>query len=149
MTTALSLPTAPLSTSSTNSARDTETKSGDNSAERKQLELSQTSIQRHVESHLAVTTQYSSPPNYQYRPLDGQLYVVSGDVAFDTSSEPNDPKATLEKAQLISMASMAPTEPLLQDRNASQQAMVMATQAKGEINTVSAEPLGRHIDVLV
>ncbi len=44
MTTALSLPTAPLSTSSTNSARDTETKSGDNSAERKQLELSQTSI---------------------------------------------------------------------------------------------------------
>lgn len=35
------------------------------------------------------------------------------------------------------------------DRNASQQAMVMATQAKGEINTVSAEPLGRHIDVLV
>ena len=149
MTTVLSLPTAPLSTSSTNSPRDTETKSGNNSNERKQLELSQTQIQRHIESHRAVTTQHSSPPNYQYQPLDGALYIVSGDVVFDTSAEPNNPQATLKKAQLIRMASMAPIDPSLQDRNASQQAMMMVTQAKGEINTVSAESLGRHIDVLV
>ena len=129
MTTVLSLPTVSLSTSSNNSARDTETRSGDNSNGRKRLELSQTQIQRHVESHLAVSTQHSSPPNYQYRPFDGDLYVVSGDVQFDTSSEPNDPT--------------------LQDRNASQQAIMMAAQAKGEINTASVEPLGRHIDVLV
>ncbi len=149
MTTVLSLPTVSLSTSSNNSARDTETRSGDNSNGRKRLELSQTQIQRHVESHLAVSTQHSSPPNYRYRPFDGDLYVVSGDVQFDTSSEPNDPQATLEKAQLIRMASMAPTDPTLQDRNASQQAIMMAAQAKGEINTASVEPLGRHIDVLV
>lgn len=149
MTTVLSLPTAPLSTSSTNSPRDTETKTGNNSNERKQLELSQTQIQRHIESHRAVTTQHSSPPNYQYQPLDGALYIVLGDVVFDTSAEPNNPQATLEKAQLIRMASMAPIDPSLQDRNASQQAMMMVTQAKGEINTVPAESLGRHIDVLV
>lgn len=149
MTTVLSLPTAPLSTSSTNSPRDTETKSGNNSNERKQLELSQTQIQRHIESHRAVTTQHSSPPNYQYQSLDGALYIVSGDVVFDTSAESNNPQATLEKAQLIRMASMAPIDPSLQDRNASQQAMMMVTQAKGEINTVPAESLGQHIDVLV
>ena len=151
MTAALSLPTVTLSTSSTNSARDTETKSGDNSNERKQLELSQTQIQRHVESHLAVTvtTQHSSPPNYQYSSLDGELYVVSDDVVFDTSSEPNDPQATLEKAQLIRMASMAPTDPTPQDRKASQQAIMMAAQEKSEINTASIETLGNHVDVLV
>lgn len=149
MTAALSLPTVPLSTSSNNSARDTETKSGDNSSERKQLEFSQTQIQRHVESHLAVTAQHSSPPNYQHSLLDGRLYVVSGDVVFDTSAEPNDAQATLEKAQLIRMASMAPTDPTPQDRNASQQAIMMAAQAKSEINTASIETLGKHVDVLV
>ena len=149
MTTVLSLPTVSLSTSSNNSARDTETRSGDNSNGRKRLELSQTQIQRHVESHLAVSTQHSSPPNYQYRPFDGDLYVVSGDVLFDTSAEPNDPQATLEKAQLIRMASMAPTDPTLQDRNAAQQAIMMAAQAKGKIDTASVEPLGKHVDVLV
>lgn len=149
MTTVLSIPTASLSASSNNSARDTETRSGGNSNERKRLELSQTHIQRHVESHLAVTTQHSSPPNYHYRPFDGELFVVSGDIVFETSAEPNNPQATLEKAQLIRMASMAPAGPTLQDRNASLQAIMMAVQAKGEIDSASVEPLGRHIDVLV
>ncbi len=147
MATALNLPTTTLSSSTVSPSRKQNGAAGDNSREHKQLERSQINVQRHVESHLAVTKQHTSPPNYQYRAIDGQRYVVSGDVIFDTSVNTYSPQAMLKKALLIQMASMAPTAPTQQDRGASQQAAMIAAQASNEINIATNANLGRYIDI--
>jgi len=88
----------------------------------------------HEQAHAGVGGKYAGAPSYSYeRGPDGAKYAVSGEVSIDTSKIPNDPHATLVKAQQIKRAALAPAQPSSQDRSVAAKAETMATQARQEI----------------
>ncbi len=64
---------------------------------------------------------------------DGQRYAVGGEVQIDTAGVPGDPAATLQKAQQIQQAALAPAQPSAQDRSVAVAAAAMAAEARAEI----------------
>ena len=64
---------------------------------------------------------------------DGQRYAVGGEVQIDTGGVPGDPEATLQKAQQIQQAALAPAQPSAQDRSVAVAAAAMAAEARAEI----------------
>ncbi len=63
---------------------------------------------------------------------DGVLYATGGEVSIDTS-EASTPVETLDKAERIRRAALAPANPSPQDRSVATQAARMAIQARHEI----------------
>ncbi len=72
--------------------------------------------------------------SYSYeRGPDGQMYAVGGEVSLDASEVPDDPAATLAKAQRLKGAALAPASPSPQDRVVAAQAGAMAAKASAEL----------------
>ena len=91
-------------------------------------------VRAHEQTHAAIGGQYASAPSYTYeRGPDGRLYAVAGEVKIDTSPIPNDPQATLEKAEIIQRAALSVAEPSPADRAVASEARVMAAEARAEI----------------
>jgi len=91
-------------------------------------------VRQHELSHAAAGGSYAGAPTYEFeRGPDGQLYAVAGEVKIDTSAVPDDPEATLEKAEVILRAALAVAEPSAQDRAVAARAAVMAAEARAEI----------------
>lgn len=72
---------------------------------------------------------------------DGKKYAVSGEVSIDTSTSSDDPEATLQKAQQIQRAALAPADPSGQDRKVAAEAASMAAEARAEIARQQFEKL--------
>lgn len=70
---------------------------------------------------------------------DGQRYAVAGEVGIDVSAVPDDPQATLRKAETIRRAAMAPARPSSQDHAIASQAAAMAAQAAAEMAMLQAD----------
>ncbi len=84
-------------------------------------------------------------PTFEYqRGPDGQRYAVSGEVQIDTSGVPGDPEATLQKAQQIQQAALAPAQPSSQDRSVAVAAAAMAAEARAEIASRGTEVNDSH-----
>ncbi len=99
-----------------------------------ELKQRNTEVIAHEQAHAGVGGKYAGVPSYSYeRGPDGVKYAVSGEVSIDTSSVPNDPHATLVKAQQIKRAALAPAQPSSQDRSVAVKAEQMASQARQEI----------------
>lgn len=101
-------------------------------------------VRAHEQTHASIGGQYASAPSYTYeRGPDGRMYAVSGEVKIDTSPIPNDPQATLEKAEIIQRAALSVAEPSSADRAAAADARAMAVEARAEMlqqeKEVSAE----------
>lgn len=108
--------------------------------EQQELEITRDLAQRdrevrnHERIHASIGGQYASAPSFTYeRGPDGRLYAVEGEVRIDTSSVPNDPRATLEKAEIIQRAALSVAEPSAADRAAAADARAMAAEARAEI----------------
>ncbi|MFN7932113.1 MAG: putative metalloprotease CJM1_0395 family protein [Bryobacteraceae bacterium] len=101
------------------------------------LKLAQTDreVRAHEQAHMAAAGPHSrGGPTYTFeRGPDGRLYAVGGEVAIDASPVPNDPEATLRKADIVRAAALAPAEPSSQDRAVAAQASQMAAEAQAEI----------------
>lgn len=76
--------------------------------------------------------------SYQQGP-DGRRYAVGGEVSIDTSAVRDDPEATLNKAQRIIAAALAPVNPSSTDRAVASMASQMAAQARVELMAKSTE----------
>jgi hypothetical protein len=63
---------------------------------------------------------------------DGRSYATGGEVSIDASPVPNDPLATIQKAQAIRKAALAPAEPSGQDRQVAAEASQMEAEARAE-----------------
>lgn len=88
----------------------------------------------HEQAHASVGGKYAGAPTYDYeRGPDGAKYAVGGEVSIDTAKIPNDPHATLVKAQQIKRAALAPAEPSAQDRRVAFKAERMAAEARKDI----------------
>ena len=109
-------------------------------------------VRAHELAHQSVGGRYvTRGARYDYeRGPDGRQYAVSGDVAIDTSPTPGDPQATLEKAQIIHRAALAPANPSATDRQVAARASVMIQQARIELSMRTTEEQtspGSNIDL--
>ncbi len=92
-------------------------------------------VRQHELAHKAAADQYARGGiSFSYeRGPDGRNYATGGEVNIDTSKVPNDPEATLRKAEVIERAASAPKDPSAQDRKVAAEARKMATEARSEI----------------
>jgi hypothetical protein len=108
-------------------------------AQVKTLQAKDREVRAHEAAHQAaaggLVTQGASF-TYQ-RGADGSLYAIGGKVNIDTSSVPNDPAATLRKAETIIRAALAPAHPSGQDRQVATQAAKMAAAARSELSATT------------
>ncbi len=92
-------------------------------------------VRAHEQAHLAAAGPHArggASFEYQVGP-DGQRYAVGGEVSIDTSSVPDDPAATIQKAQQIRAAALAPASPSAQDQRVAAAATQMEAQARAEL----------------
>jgi hypothetical protein len=81
----------------------------------------------------------TSGPSYTYQKgPDGVNYAVGGEVKIDTSKEQNNPEATIQKAQQIRRAALAPADPSAKDRAVAAQATQLITEAQAELQKQQA-----------
>ena len=99
------------------------------------LQARDAEVRTHEAAHLAAAGQFAtSGASYTYETgPDGKKYAVGGEVSIDTSPVKGDPQATLEKAQTIQRAALAPAQPSDQDRKVAAAAAQMAAQAQQEL----------------
>ncbi len=91
-------------------------------------------VRAHEQAHLAAAGGYvAGGANYSLQTgPDGHQYAVGGSVSLDASPVSGDPEATIQKAETIRRAALAPAEPSAQDRNVAAQALAMEAQARAE-----------------
>ncbi|TVQ72346.1 MAG: catalase [Oceanospirillales bacterium] len=91
-------------------------------------------VRQHEMAHQMAGGQYTGAATYTFeRGPDGVMYAVGGEVSIDTSPVPGDPEATLQKAQTIERAAMAPADPSPQDLKVAASARAMANEARAEL----------------
>lgn len=92
-------------------------------------------VRQHEQAHLKAAGQYASGGAryvYEVGP-DGRMYAIDGEVLIDVSSVEGDPRATLQKAQQLRRAALAPTNPSPQDQNVAARASQMEQEARREL----------------
>lgn len=97
-------------------------------------------VRQHEMAHKVAAGPYAGIVRYEFeKGPDGQLYAVGGEVSIDTSPVPDDPEATLEKAEIVLRAALAPVDPSPQDLRVAASARSMAMEARAEIQRREAE----------
>ncbi|MGD9825628.1 putative metalloprotease CJM1_0395 family protein [Desulfobacter sp.] len=107
----------------------------------KELETIDTEVRAHEMAHIAAGGEYITSGatfSYQKGP-DGKNYAVGGEVSIDTSPEPGDPEATLQKMRQVRAAALAPAQPSSQDVKVASNAASQAAKAMAEITQLTAE----------
>jgi len=98
-------------------------------------------VRAHEQAHLSASgglAQGGASLTYDNGP-DGKRYANGGEVSIDVSSVPNDPQASLIKAQKIRRAALAPSDPSSQDRSVAADASRMEAEARVEVAKQSRE----------
>ena len=89
----------------------------------------------HEQAHLdAAGAHARGGPSFTYQKgPDGKVYAVGGEVPIDLSPVADNPQATIQKAEAIQRAALAPAEPSGPDRQVAAQAAALATKARQEL----------------
>ncbi len=99
-------------------------------------------VRQHEMAHQMAGGQYTGAATYTFeRGPDGVMYAVGGEVSIDTSPVAGDPEATLQKAQTIERAALAPADPSPQDLKVAASARAMANEARAELLREERESL--------
>lgn len=107
----------------------------------RQLSAIDRKVKAHEQTHAAIGGSFAGAPSFEFTSgPDGQLYATSGEVAIDTSPVENDPKATLEKAQVIIRAALSVADPSPADRQIAAEAKSLALQAMSQLGSESEAP---------
>lgn len=98
-------------------------------------------VRRHEQAHKAAAGPYAKgSPTYEYiKGPDGKQYAVGGETQIDSSEVPNNPSATIHKAQTIRRAALAPKDPSIQDRRVATEASQMEARARHELSKQNRE----------
>jgi hypothetical protein len=103
-------------------------------------------VRAHEQAHQSVGGQHTGAMSFSYeRGPDGQNYAVEGEVSIDTSRVSGNPQATLDKAETIRRAALAPAEPSSQDRRVASEAVLMSVEAKVDIQKLNSEKLTKEV----
>ncbi len=100
-----------------------------------ELKKKDAEIKKHEQAHKrAAAGIKSTGPHYKYTiGPDGRRYVKDGHVNIDIAEVPNNPEATIKKAQQIRRAALAPGNPSPQDLRIANQAAAMEAKARMEM----------------
>ncbi|MEW5824237.1 MAG: putative metalloprotease CJM1_0395 family protein [Pseudomonadota bacterium] len=102
--------------------------------ELRELKVRDQEVRQHENAHRSAGGGLVRGGSYEYtRGPDGRMYAIAGEVSIDSGSVPGDPEATLQKAQTVLRAALAPAEPSGQDRRVAAQAQATAAQARLEL----------------
>lgn len=97
-------------------------------------------VRNHEQAHQAVGGQYAGAMSLTYTTgPDGKRYAVAGEVSIDISPVPGNPEATMDKAERIRRAALAPAEPSAQDRAVAAQATQLQIDAQAELRQMERE----------
>ncbi len=100
------------------------------------LETRDREVRTHEAAHAAVGGQYAGAPTLTYtNGPDGRSYATGGEVSISVSAVSGDPLATLQKAEIVRAAALAPTQPSAQDMRVASRAAAMAAQAHADLAT--------------
>ncbi|UTA47538.1 catalase [Simiduia sp. 21SJ11W-1] len=114
-------------------------------AEQEQREIAELAardreVRAHERAHAAVGGQHTGAPQYTYvRGPDGVAYAVSGEVSVRLGAIAGNPEATLQKAEQIQQAALAPADPSAQDRLIAAKAAQLAEQARADIRAAEQQ----------
>ena len=98
-----------------------------------ELQAADTNVRAHEAAHMAAGGGLTSPASYTYEQgPDNKMYAVAGEVGISTS-EGNTPQESLNKAQTIRRAALAPADPSPQDLKVAAQAASMEMNARAQI----------------
>lgn len=111
-----------------------------------QLKSRDREVRAHEAAHIAAGRPYvRSGPSYTYqRGPDGRSYAIGGQVQLDTS-EARDPEATLQKAEQVRRAALAPAQPSPQDLSVAADASQIAARARLELAAQRRDELQSRI----
>jgi hypothetical protein len=102
-------------------------------------------VRAHEQAHVAAGGRYvqgGASYDFQTGP-DGRRYAVGGEVSIDASPVPGNPSATIQKAQTIKRAALAPAKPSAQDRAVAAKATNMEAEARTELREEKQEQAER------
>ena len=101
-------------------------------------------VRAHEAAHAAAGGAYAGSPTYTTEQgPDGVTYATGGEVSIDISPVKGDPQATLQKAEQVRSAALAPAQPSAQDMKVAQRAQSMAAKARMDIAEENSEQLNR------
>ena len=115
------------------------------------LKKADAEVRAHEMAHIAAGGEFITSGatfSYQKGP-DGQSYAVGGEVSIDTSAEPGDPEATLQKMRRVRAAALAPAQPSSQDLKVASNAASQAAKAMAEITQLVADEQAGQMDTAV
>ncbi|MCX4026374.1 catalase [Endozoicomonas sp. SM1973] len=91
-------------------------------------------VRAHEQAHQAVGGRFAGAASFTLqRGPDGVAYAVGGEVPIDAGPVANNPEATIQKAQTIRRAALAPAQPSAQDRAVAAQATQLELQARQDL----------------
>ena len=92
-------------------------------------------VRNHEQAHLSAAGGLArGGANFDYvTGPDGKRYAVGGEVQIDTSGVPDDPEATISKAQNIRRAALAPAKPSSQDQRVAARATQLEFEARAQL----------------
>lgn len=97
-------------------------------------------VRAHEAAHKNRAGPYGGATHFSFQiGPDGKRYAIGGEVSIDMSAIPNNPEATLQKAETIRAAALAPKDPSSQDHAIAAKAQQMATEARAEIQKKNLE----------
>ena len=100
----------------------------------RKLQARDREVRTHEAAHAAAGGAYAGAATFTYeRGPDSKSYAVGGEVSIDVSAIPSDPQATLQKAEQVRAAALAPAEPSAQDMKVAQRAQAMAAEARMDL----------------
>ncbi len=106
----------------------------------RELQVRDQEVRTHEAAHASAGGAYAGSPSYTFeKGPDGQSYAVGGEVSINVSPISGDPAATMQKAQQVRAAALAPAEPSGQDMKVAQRAQSMAAKARSELAQQQAE----------
>lgn len=97
-------------------------------------------VKSHEQAHQAVGGQYAGAMEFSYtQGPDGKRYATAGEVGISVGPVPNDPEATLRKAEQVRRAALAPAEPSAQDRQVAALATQLSIEAQIDIRQMERQ----------
>lgn len=97
-------------------------------------------VKAHEQAHQTVGGQYAGAMEFTYtQGPDGKRYATAGEVGISVGRVPNDPEATLRKAEQVRRAALAPAEPSAQDRQVAALATQLSMEAQNELRQLERQ----------
>ncbi|WP_457600018.1 putative metalloprotease CJM1_0395 family protein [Hydrogenivirga sp.] len=117
------------------------------SAQSQSLRVIEQKVKAHELAHKSVGGELAGPVRYRYtKGPDGKLYITGGEVPLYLR-EGRTPEETIEIAQKVKRAALAPMNPSPQDRAIAAKATATEMRARMEMLTRKDEEEGRFIDL--